>query len=576
MNASLPRLWLPVIGFWLVIGALLCARYWLQAGSVPLFGDTDDAMRMVTAADLLHGQAWQDLMQHRDNAPFGGSMHWSRLVDAPIAGLMALFGSDWAAVFWPVLLLLPLLALSVAVTRQLVDGAGIFTALALPVLTLVLNIEFMPGRVDHHNVQIVLCEALLLVLLTARRTPWGGFLAAILAATSLAIGLEALPVVAATVGIYALLWVAEPAAYRSALIAFGVGFAAAVTGHFLLATAPAVYLAPACDLIAIPYVTIALAGGAALALAALIGSRWSVFGRTALIAGLGIVALGASVSIYPQCLAGPYAEVPADIIDGLFSRIPEAQPLLQRFAMQPVVTWAMAGAALLAVPLTAWIALKENGARRVDWLIVLGLLVAAVAVMVLQIRGSRLAAALALPAAAWLITAARKRYLTRSGISSVFGLLGSWLMFATTIQFFAFNAISTAVPPAHAASARSVTPEDCLVGSRFAALAALPPGRVAAPIGLSSQILHYTAHSVLSAGFHRNTQSIRDVVAFFGPDEAIARRIATERGLDYVAVCPGAAGLEGEVAWGENGATWRWLEPLGAPGDLLQVYRITR
>ncbi len=58
-------------------------------------------------------------VEHRDNAPFGTPMHWSRLVDAPIAalivGLRPLFGpstADWVALAWPPLLLLGLLFVS--------------------------------------------------------------------------------------------------------------------------------------------------------------------------------------------------------------------------------------------------------------------------------------------------------------------------------------------------------------------------------------------------------------------------------------------------------------------------------
>jgi len=37
---------------------------------------------------LLHGQGWYDLRQYRMNPPGGANIHWSRLVDLPIAGLI--------------------------------------------------------------------------------------------------------------------------------------------------------------------------------------------------------------------------------------------------------------------------------------------------------------------------------------------------------------------------------------------------------------------------------------------------------------------------------------------------------
>ena len=58
--------------------------------------DTDDAMRLVQVRDLLAGQGWFDMVQHRLMPPEGASMHWSRLVDAPLAALIGQFhGAFW-------------------------------------------------------------------------------------------------------------------------------------------------------------------------------------------------------------------------------------------------------------------------------------------------------------------------------------------------------------------------------------------------------------------------------------------------------------------------------------------------
>jgi hypothetical protein len=53
--------------------------------------DPDSAMRLVQVRDLLSGQGWFDLTQHR--LGLGGvEMHWSRLIDAPMATLLAVAG----------------------------------------------------------------------------------------------------------------------------------------------------------------------------------------------------------------------------------------------------------------------------------------------------------------------------------------------------------------------------------------------------------------------------------------------------------------------------------------------------
>jgi hypothetical protein len=48
---------------------------------------TDDAMRLAEVNDLIAGQGWFDLMQHRLDPP-GSPMHWSRVIDAPLAALI--------------------------------------------------------------------------------------------------------------------------------------------------------------------------------------------------------------------------------------------------------------------------------------------------------------------------------------------------------------------------------------------------------------------------------------------------------------------------------------------------------
>src|ERR1700712_3579956 len=49
--------------------------------------DTDDNMRMAQVRALLEGQGWYDLRQYKLNPPIGFDIHWSRLVDLPIAAI---------------------------------------------------------------------------------------------------------------------------------------------------------------------------------------------------------------------------------------------------------------------------------------------------------------------------------------------------------------------------------------------------------------------------------------------------------------------------------------------------------
>ena len=88
-------------------GAVLSAR----------FPDPDDIMRLLQVRDLLGGQGWLDAHQYRIDAANGGVlMHWSRLVDIPLAivigALTPVVGS--AAAETAALFLIPLITMGIA------------------------------------------------------------------------------------------------------------------------------------------------------------------------------------------------------------------------------------------------------------------------------------------------------------------------------------------------------------------------------------------------------------------------------------------------------------------------------
>ena len=113
----------------------------------------------------LGGQGWFDLVQHRfDPAHGGGNIHWSRLVDLPIAGIILLVkplvgGADAERIAVAMAPLLPLLVLMFALSltmKRLVHDRG----WPLPVIGLLCAYStigmFAPLRIDHHGWQLAL------------------------------------------------------------------------------------------------------------------------------------------------------------------------------------------------------------------------------------------------------------------------------------------------------------------------------------------------------------------------------------------------------------------------------------
>jgi hypothetical protein len=71
-----------------IIWAATVATYLFAGWRAEESLSTDDAMRLVQVRDLLAGQNWFDPVQHRLAPPDGVIMHWSRLIDLPIAILI--------------------------------------------------------------------------------------------------------------------------------------------------------------------------------------------------------------------------------------------------------------------------------------------------------------------------------------------------------------------------------------------------------------------------------------------------------------------------------------------------------
>src|SRR5689334_8644896 len=213
---AIERHWkLIVVVAWLAF----CAWYlWNNYDSVRYFrlGDTDDNMRMMQVRGLLHGQGWYDLRQHRLNPPVGANIHWSRLVDLPIAGLILALrpivggaaAERWAVAIAPMLPYLLLLVSLALTTRRLVDRRAYPLAFLALFFAGSTNGMFMPTRIDHHGWQL----ALLGLSIAAIADPkWvrGGLTLGIASALSLTIGLEMLIYLAIAGAAMVLFWVVD-------------------------------------------------------------------------------------------------------------------------------------------------------------------------------------------------------------------------------------------------------------------------------------------------------------------------------------------------------------------------------
>ncbi|HEY4201343.1 MAG TPA: hypothetical protein VGM83_12360 [Devosiaceae bacterium] len=587
--------WPLLLIAYVAIVAVLIVRVLYHLDATPLLADTDDAMRMTVVRDFLNGQNWFDIVQHRLNTPHGAEIHWSRLIDVPIAALVLLFrpvagamADNWAAFVYPLLLLFVLLVVSVKLCVRLVGPEGVLPAVALPAFSPSIMAEFTPGRIDHHNVQIILTLVIAWCCVEALKRPRFAIAAGIACATALAIGTEAVPCVASAILAFGIAWALRPAHARL-LRGFGLSFAVSALVHMAIALPPSRWLVPACDALSIVYVAAAI--GVALLfgfLSVLPMGRQSCWQRLLVGALAGIFLLALLLVLFPNCMGGPYAAVDPWLVHNWLDQVTEARPAWESLIGLPAYTVAAMLPILGALVVIAWRLWRRTGADLGEWAVVGLFLLLAVLVACVQIRGARIAGIVAVPVGAWLIVTARHHYLARQRPLQIAGLIGSWLLFAGIAIFTAIASIGQLIPSGGSAMTGSgaltagADPGPCLMPQAFAPLAAMPPARIMTPIDLGSHMLLNTAHSVVSAPYHRDQQGVLDTFRFFnGPIDA-ARFILQARGVTMVVTCPALPEMRGLadatadsfIRLSAAQALPAWLKDETPPGSPLRIYAV--
>ncbi len=527
--------------------ALLSFGLGREGGVAGLLSDTDDFMRTVQALDWIDGQGWNDTVQRRLNPPAGVAMHWSRLADVPLAAVIALV-EPWsgrpAAVHLAVLLVPPLLggvfgglflwaAASLIQDRRAALPIGMVATLFFPLQ------QMLPGRVDHHGLQLVLtaCAIGFLIRSLAPGRPRAAVGLGLACGVSLAVGLETLPFLGTATAILCLAWVLRggPA---TTLTRFGSTLAATSLALLFLTLPRTAWTAAACDRLSLAHVALAgvvlAAGGAALALGRLRpAAGWPL--RLAAVGGMGIVGLALVAAAFPQCAGSPYAALPDEIRFWL-ARVKEAQSLPDVFGREPG-----AAVSVIVLPLAALVAVGWHWARTSEktdprWPALALLVLSGVALMAWQVRGAPyagLAASMALiplAAAADARADRSERMLRRIGLRLCIPAL-CLLAVVVPLQLQR-SPVGEAYP----------TDAECDVRSVVEALTD-PAGlgaearTLAAPIDSGPGILFLTRHSVLAAPYHRNIEGLTDNRRIFAGAGEQALATVRARGVGAILFC---------------------------------------
>lgn len=549
------------------------------------FRDPDDALRLVQVRDFIAGQNWFDVSQHRINPPVGGPMHWSRLVDLPLAAI--------------ILLLRPLLGqalaegIACAVVPLLILGLigfGLFAALhrltgkpaaLLAVLLLGTSIPILaqttPLRIDHHGWQIAMAVGLLIGLLHPDPRK-GGWIMGAAIAMWLHISSEGLPYAALAGGIAALRYGARASEWPR-LIRYA-GMMAGGSVLLLLATHGwRESLISHCDAMSPVYL-----GPILLLVPVLLTGRAIAGESTPLRRLLPVLAAGGCAAALFATSGGPCLAGPFSMLDPLTYRlwylnIAEGRPIWEQ---TPQIRAIILLPALLGIAATVAALIREKDeSRRLDWLSILGMTVGAFAISLTVFRAISVSHLFALTGNAWLIGLLWSRIAQlRLPILRLFLTIAILALTPIGLTMAATYIAEMFSPPLAQKDRQAANYKE-----EIGALDQLPKALIFSPLDVAAFVLVKTGHYVVATSHHRNAHGIGIVIRAFTSPPDKARTIIAGTHARYLLVSSefnetdqyrkaAPQGLAARLVRGEVPA---WLAPVPLPGlRSVKLYRIVQ
>ena len=575
-----------VVGTWLAFCIYFVINRW-NAITFFALADTDDNLRMSQVRALLGGQDWFDLRQYRLNPPGGANVHWSRLVDLPIAGLILLLrpivgGADAERAAVTIAPMLPLLLLlfSLALTcRRVIDRRAYALAfVALFFANSALGM-FMPNRIDHHGWQLALL-ALAIAGLADPKPARGGAVVGLATAVSLWIGLEMLIYLALAGAATVLFWVTDPAERRR-LSAYAATLGGGTAFGFLVFASYANRL-PVCDALSPVWLSDALlAAGLLFGLSLLAPGGWKT--RLGLAAAAGLAVAVFHALMWPDCLSRLEGVSP-EVEQLWLSHVREARPIYRHGWRAAVAIASIPVTGLIGWLLLGWARRRDPASLRR----VVAVALPAVAASVLLLWQTRTGPAAQLMnvtgavAILWIAVPWAQR--SKSVVVRIFGtvliaVIGFGAAAPIASSFYPVEKKSTRMKSVDSANARCPS----LYGMR--PIARQPKGMVFTFVDLGPRLITVTHHNSVTGPYHRNGEQIADVMKAFRGSESQAHAIVTKYRSDYLLVCPNmstatifmAETPKGFYAQLMRGRVPDWLERVQLPKDSpFRMWRVKR
>lgn len=572
-----------VIAVWLLLSAGLLFAGWnnimWRAG-----WDPDDQLRLVQLRDFLNGQSWFDNGQYRLNAPFGAPMHWSRLVELPLAAIIYVLrpmtgqpvAEMVAGSIVPLALfggVIGLLARSASKAGSPTSGvfAAIIAATSVPLV-----MQLQPMRIDHHGWQIFMAVAALASVFHADARKAGIALGVALAVW-LHISLEGAPMAAAFFLYLGWRWLV--AADEGERLSFAItGFTGASLLLFFGSQPKGIGADVFCDTVSPPHIWAILTAAAIMLPGLTVAPATRIIRAVVMIlaaagTGLSIVALA------PDCLGDAFANLDPLVREYWYANVKEGLPVWQQDGR--TASFLLAGPAIGLV--SCILLIRKAKGETIGKLGAITFFVGYASLLsVFVFRTVSVASAYAvIPAAliaAQLFAHFRKATVPTVRIGTVAIILA--ILVPGALLNSVLNVVQTKQPSVDARAEQQAIA--CESAASIAKLARLPSGNVLAPFDMGPLILSQTAHQVVASSHHRNARGMYDHIRIFRSRPDVAYALLKARGINYLAVCEGEEELAFYVKkdpnglWGsiERGDVPGWLEALPQMGEGIKIWRI--
>lgn len=580
---------MPLWRMFLVVYATALAMVFFDlADGIRFVSDIDDQLRELQIRHLMSPQGhWFDMSLPFISMPATYVSPWSRLVDLPyvaIAWLLQPFMPTAQALsvafqVWPPMLLSLCCLLVASTARRLLAGFVLTETaltLSLMLMTLLMSmgvLEFSPGRIDHHNVQIVA-----LMMIVAGLVRWdraGGLIVGAGAAISTVIGLECLPFVAMAYGGLVLCYIGNVAGVRTVIVAASVAMVAVTLVSALAFLGPAGAVSTQCDAFSAPYILLLSGFSAILGACGIIQSDRAGPGiRLLALAVPAVAVLIVAAYLFPSCISGPYGIIDPTSRELWFNRIWQEKSIRYFYenGQYDLLLFLALTAAVAAYvgPLARFKMQERSFGPLIAYLMALGTLI----MTVLVTRNIRFPIALMpvfLPAVVATMTMKSLRFDRAYRLSAV---AAAGVAAALCIFFVLVPLVDHKFDEVDYMTASECEHQD------FSVLRTVPPGRVATPQGIAIPLILAapTGFSVGAMPFHRASPGMKRMFEAFMTSDTQLRREALAP-FDYVAVCrfpleadPAQAPLYAALARGDS---WPGLERVvfSARSDF-QLFRI--